>query len=186
MRKYEPALEKYWVTQSGCFTLATTVALGIGVTDKKLPFCHGIQEERRGKQIITREYNDRTVYECFNNPFSFYCDIPDLILSPMPIDDSPCPKKRARYTPDPLPVAISVASGNSVSTLATLSDSPQDIILTCDAPNTDYIIMIDKHDCGKIKIGYCVRRHDGIRCHKNSGSIALCVLFIRGLITVMD
>ena len=30
------ALEKYWVTQSGYFRLATTVVLGMGITDRKL------------------------------------------------------------------------------------------------------------------------------------------------------
>ena len=42
MQKSELALEKYLGWQSGCFILATTVALGMGVTDGKLLFCHGI------------------------------------------------------------------------------------------------------------------------------------------------
>ena len=32
------ALEKYWVTQSVYFRLATTVALGMGITDRELLF----------------------------------------------------------------------------------------------------------------------------------------------------
>ena len=35
MRQYDVSLEKYWVTQSGYFRLATTVALGMGITDGK-------------------------------------------------------------------------------------------------------------------------------------------------------
>ena len=41
----------------------------------------------------------------------------------MPNEDSPSPNKIVRYTPDPLPAAIYVASGNSVSTLTTPYDS---------------------------------------------------------------
>ena len=37
MRHYDIALEEYWVTQSGYFRLATTVALGMGITDGKPP-----------------------------------------------------------------------------------------------------------------------------------------------------
>ena len=39
-------LEKYWVTQIGHFILGTTVALGMGITDANLPFCHGISEKK--------------------------------------------------------------------------------------------------------------------------------------------
>ena len=35
-------LDKYRVTQSGYFRLATTVALGMGITDGKLLYCHGV------------------------------------------------------------------------------------------------------------------------------------------------
>ena len=43
------ALEKYWVTQSGYFSFATTVALGVGIIDGKILFCHGISENQ-GKE----------------------------------------------------------------------------------------------------------------------------------------
>ena len=42
MQKYDLALDKYLVTQSGYFRLATTVALGICIADVKLLFCHGV------------------------------------------------------------------------------------------------------------------------------------------------
>ena len=44
MRKSDLAIEKYLVTQSGYFRLVTTVALGMGITDGKILFCHGISE----------------------------------------------------------------------------------------------------------------------------------------------
>ena len=47
-------LEKYWVTHSGYFRLATTVALGMGITDGKILLCRGISEESVGKKISTR------------------------------------------------------------------------------------------------------------------------------------
>ena len=37
-------LEKYWVTQSGYFRLATTVALGMDIADGKLLYCYGVAE----------------------------------------------------------------------------------------------------------------------------------------------
>ena len=50
----------------------------------------------------------------------------------------PPPHKRARYTPYLLPAAISVASENYVSTLATPSDSPD--ILPTDDPNILHVM----------------------------------------------
>ena len=140
MRQYEPALETYWVTQSSYFRLVTTVVLGMGITDENILFCHGISEQSRENKISMREYNDRTVYNCFENTFLFNCGIPDFNFPPMPIDDSPHPNKRVCYIPGPLPATISVAYGNSVSTLTDPSDSPQDIFLIYYAPNIDYIM----------------------------------------------
>ena len=42
MPQSDLSLEKYWVTQSGYFRLATTMALGMGITDGKLLYCHGV------------------------------------------------------------------------------------------------------------------------------------------------
>ena len=42
MRQSDILLDKYWVTQSGYFRLATTVALGMGVIDGNLIYCHAV------------------------------------------------------------------------------------------------------------------------------------------------
>ena len=111
MRRYYLSLDKYWVTQRGYFRPATTVALVMGITDGKLLYCHGVAEVNLDKNISILEYNNRTVYECFNNPFTYYCGSPAMHLPPITIDDRPPPAhKRARYAPDLLPAAISVAS----------------------------------------------------------------------------
>ena len=41
--------EKYLVTHNGYFRLATKVLLGMGTTDAKLHFCHGISEKSKDK-----------------------------------------------------------------------------------------------------------------------------------------
>ena len=89
MGKSYLALEKYWVTQSGYFRLATIVALGMGITDGKLLFCRGFSETRAGKNISMREYKNRAVYYCFSNTLPADCGIPDLNLPPIKIDDIP-------------------------------------------------------------------------------------------------
>ena len=63
IRQSDIALEKYFVTQSECFRLATTVALGMGITDRKLLYCHGLSEVNMDRKISTLEYNNRTVYD---------------------------------------------------------------------------------------------------------------------------
>ena len=108
MRQSDIELEKYWVTQSGYFRLETTVALGMGITYGKLLFCHGVSEEIVDKHISTKDYKNRTVYECFNNLFTAGFGIPYLNLPPITIDGRPRPHKRARCTPDMLPATISV------------------------------------------------------------------------------
>ena len=87
-------LYKYWMTQSGYFVLLTTVALVIGITYGKLLFCNIISEQSKDKKISTREYNDRTVYDRYNDNFSVDCDIPDLNLPPIPIDYPPPPQNK--------------------------------------------------------------------------------------------
>ena len=54
MRKYDIDLDKYWVTQSGYFRLATTVSLGMGITDGKLLFYRVISEQRRDNKILMK------------------------------------------------------------------------------------------------------------------------------------
>ena len=112
IQKSDLALDKYWVTQSGYFILATAVALGMGVTYGKLLFCHGISDGSVEKKISKREYNNSTVYDVFNNPIPYYCGSPYFNPPPITIDDRPHPDKRAHCTPDLIPSAISVASEN--------------------------------------------------------------------------
>ena len=127
-------LEKYWLTQSGYFRPATTVALGMVITDGKMLFCHGISKVNVDKEISTIEYNNMTVYYFFNNPFSDDFGSPYLNLPPITIDYRVRPHKRSRYTPVLLPDTISVASENSISTFTTPSDLPQLFPLTSDDP----------------------------------------------------
>ena len=51
MRHSDLALEKYWVTHSGYFRLATTVALGMGITYGKLLYCRGVADGNVGVKI---------------------------------------------------------------------------------------------------------------------------------------
>ena len=44
------------------FIIATTMALGMGITDGNLLFYHGILAGSLDKKIPMREYNNRTVY----------------------------------------------------------------------------------------------------------------------------
>ena len=55
MRKYDLVLDKYWVTKSGYFRLATKVALGMGITDGKLLYCHGVSEVNMDRKFSTSE-----------------------------------------------------------------------------------------------------------------------------------
>ena len=57
------ALEKYWVTHSGYFRLATTVELGMRIPDGKLLFCHEILEQNIDKIVTRIDYNYWTVYD---------------------------------------------------------------------------------------------------------------------------
>ena len=59
MRHYDIALEKYWVTQSGYFIFAATVALGMGIADGKLLYCYSVAEGNMDKKFSTLEYNVR-------------------------------------------------------------------------------------------------------------------------------
>ena len=51
MPQYDLALDKYRLTQSGYFKLSTTVALGMGITYRKLLYCHGVEEVNVGKKF---------------------------------------------------------------------------------------------------------------------------------------
>ena len=51
------------------FSEATEMALGVGITDGKLLYFHGVAEVNVDKKIKILKYNNSTVYGCFNNPF---------------------------------------------------------------------------------------------------------------------
>ena len=55
MRQSDLALEKYWVTQSGYFRLATKLSLGMSITYGKILFYHGISEGNFDKKNSTRD-----------------------------------------------------------------------------------------------------------------------------------
>ena len=69
MQLSDLVLDKYWVTYSEHFRLETTLELGMGITYWKLLFCHVISEQSKENKFSTREYNSRTVYDCFNKKF---------------------------------------------------------------------------------------------------------------------
>ena len=161
MRQSDLAVDKYWVTYSGYFRLVTTVTLVIGITYGNFLFCHGISEQSNNKTIPMKEYNNRTVYDCFNNPFLVYGGSPALNLSTLTIGDSPCPKTISQYTSDPLPDAIYVTSGNYDSTLTILSEFPQFPVFNYYNPDTEHTIMSDNPLRVREKRGYGSRFHDG-------------------------
>ena len=53
--QFDIALEKYWMAQRGYFIVATTVALGMGIADRKILFCHGISEQKRDNKHTINE-----------------------------------------------------------------------------------------------------------------------------------
>ena len=93
MQRYDLLINIYWVTQSGYFRFSTTVGLDMGITYGTKLFCHRISEEIRINKITIKEYNDRTVYGLFRNPFLVDCGIPAL-----DIPTTPRPQKISRYT----------------------------------------------------------------------------------------
>ena len=103
----------------------------------------------------------------------------------MPIDDIPSPNRIVRYTPDPLPAAIYVASGNSVSTLTTPYESQyipplllriQTLIIPSWEANMN--VAQRKNDTA---IGASMEKYS-----LKTGYIAPFVLFVIGFITDVD
>ena len=137
-------IEKYWMTQSGYFRLAPTVELGMGITDGKLRFFHGISRDSQYNTISTKCYNERTFYDFLNNPFKDNSCIPAINIPPITIDDRSRPHKGARYTPDLLPVSMSVASENYVSTFTTPYYLAQIFLLPSDGYNPPHVIIKDE------------------------------------------
>ena len=112
------------------------------------------------KKISTIEYNNRTVYECFNNSFIDDSGSPYFYLTPITIADRSIRNLISHYNSDLLPYTISVASENSVSTLTTPSDYPKLLLLTSDDPKHLHAMKKDENYHGRIKRGYCYRKHD--------------------------
>ena len=125
------------------------------------------------------------VYDCFNNPFTGEFGRSDSHLPPITIDDRTHPHKRARYTPDLLPAAISVSSENSVSTLTTPSDSPD--LLPFDDPNTLHVMKKVDSFQGRVQRGYFCKKNSKKFTTKRQGSIAPHSLIrTRNIIIVID
>ena len=140
MRQSDLDLEKYWVSQSGYFILVTSVTLGVGITDGKLLYCHGVTEVNVYRKVSTLQYNNRTVYDCFSNTFTYQFGGTDLNLPPIAFDDRPCPLKMSFYTPDLLPAAIYVALENYVITLTIPSDLLD--LLPSNYPNNIHVMKM--------------------------------------------
>ena len=107
------------------------------------------------RKISKRYYNNMMVYDCFDNPFTYKFGSPSLNLLPITFDDIPRLHKRARYNPDLLSAARSVASENSFSTLTTPSDFP-DLFPSYDT-NTLHVMNMDVTLIGRLKRGYYCR-----------------------------
>ena len=73
-------------------------------------------------------------------------------IPPITFDDRPRPHRRARYIPDLLTYAISVASENYFSTLTTPSDYT-DLLPSYD-PNTLHVTSMDVPVQGRVYRGY--------------------------------
>ena len=126
-------------------------------------------EMKCGNKNLTREYNNRTVYDWLNNTFQTDCGRPYLNQNLIPIDDRTHPHKIYHYTPDIFPDTISVASENYVSSFTNPSYMPQILLLTYD--DTNYYHYMKKYEPyrGKVKRGYYSRK----RAEINSTPCAL-------------
>ena len=63
MRHSGVALEKYLATQSVYFKFSNSVELGVGITDGKLLFYHGISYQSKDKTTSMRKYNHTKFYD---------------------------------------------------------------------------------------------------------------------------
>ena len=141
----------------------------MGITYGDLLYCNSVAKGNVEKKISTLDYNNRTVYECFNNHFTYEFGSPYLNLTLITIDDRPLLHKKSHYTPSLLTDAIYVASENYVSTLTTPSDSPD--LLPSDYPDTLLVMKKYVPFLGRVHRGYCCRKHDKKDDTKIQGSI---------------
>ena len=110
------------------------------ITDGKILYCYDISEGSEDKKVLMVDYNNRTFYDCFNNPFPDHGVSPTFNLPLIARHYRPCLDKRYQYTPDMIPASISVTSENSISSLDTPSDYPQVLVLDSDDPNPHHSI----------------------------------------------
>ena len=88
MRQSDLAIEKYWVTQSVHFRLATTVALGMGITYGKLLYCHGVAGGGKyGQDNLKIGVKQQDSLWFFNNIFTDKFGSLYLYLPPITIAD---------------------------------------------------------------------------------------------------
>ena len=66
-----------------------TRKVNMGIIYGKLLYCHCVVEGNKDNKISTLDYNNRTVYDCFNYTFTADCGIPDIHLPPITIYDIP-------------------------------------------------------------------------------------------------
>ena len=103
------------------------------------------------------------------------------IQPPIPVDDRPYQHKISRCTPYMLPDTIYVASENYVSTFTKPSDSPRLFLLPSDDPNPPHAMKKDDPYRGRVKIGYCCRKHTMQKyATKRWGSIGPCDMIRTG------
>ena len=96
MHQSDLSVEKYWVTYSGSFRIATGVVLGVVTTYQNIRFYCGILDQSRDKEILWGEKICRSFCDIFNKPFAVYCGGVYLNLTPMYIDDIFRPNNRFR------------------------------------------------------------------------------------------
>ena len=116
----------------------------MGITYGRLLLYHGVSEGNTNKEISMREYNNKKVYKCFNNLFTYDFGIPDLNLPPITIDDRPHLYKITRYTPDLLPAVIYVSFENYVCNFIKHSDSPEVLVINSDGNKPQHSMKKDK------------------------------------------
>ena len=111
IHKYDLALEKYWVTQSGYFRLTTTVVLGMGITYKNIIFFM-VFKRKTGKRKSIWEITIKV--KCMTSlkiRFNLILVYHLWIFLPYPYMTVPTPKKSC-YASDILTATIYVASKN--------------------------------------------------------------------------
>ena len=134
-------------------------------TNEKLLYCHGVSEGNVDKKISKLEYNNRTVYDCFNNLFTDEFNSLYFNLPPITFDNRPHWHKIAWYPWDILLVVISVVSENPFRTLTTYSDYLD--LLPYDDRNTLHVMKMNVPVQFRVCRGYCCKKHDKKKLQKD-------------------